>query len=322
MSIFVDMNGQIIGSLFKDAREEKGLTLREVADHMVMDTALLSKIERGKRRPTKEQVLSLSGYFGKDQRKWMVQWLADKVLYELEGEELAAEALKVAESRVPYRKSVSIQAPDTSERIQLKLARADALKQELDTLRHLDSYRIAEALELEYTCESNRIEGNTMTLKETDLVINKGLTIQGKSMQEHLEAINHHEAIAYLRDIVKQKIPLTEKLILDMHGLILRGINREEAGRYRRVQVYIKGSSVVFPQPYLLQSKVEGFLEWYDNHKDSLHPIVLAAEVHERLVSIHPFIDGNGRTSRLLMNMVLLSHGYVIAIIRGMLPTG
>lgn len=316
MSNYLDMKGQNIGTMIRVAREQHGATLKDIARLISIDTALLSKIERGLRRPTRDQVLVLAAHFGQNQRDWMVQWLSEKILYELEGEELAYEALKVAEAKVPYGFS-DTGTPDISERIQRKLAKADQLKQQLDELRHLDSFRIAEALELEYTYESNKIEGNTMTLRETDLVISKGLTIQGKSMQEHLEAINHHEAIAYLKDIVQQKQPLSERLLLDMHGLILRGIQREEAGRYRTVQVFIKGSGVVFPQPYLVPKKVEEFFDWYALYRDKLHPIVMAAEVHERVVSIHPFIDGNGRTSRLLMNMLLLSHGYVIAIIRG-----
>jgi Fic family protein/plasmid maintenance system antidote protein VapI len=311
------MKGQTIGTMIRVAREQHGATLKDIARLISIDTALLSKIERGLRRTTREQVLALAAHFGQSQRDWMVQWLSEKILYELEGEELAYEALKVAEAKVPYGLADSGNVQDISERIQRKLAHADQLKQQLDELRHLDSFRIAEALELEYTYESNKIEGNTMTLRETDLVISKGLTIQGKSMQEHLEAINHHEAIAYLKDIVGQKLALSERLLLDMHGLILRGIQREDAGKYRTVQVFIKGSNVVFPQPYLVPKKVEEFFEWYELHKEKLHPIVMAAEVHERVVSIHPFIDGNGRTSRLLMNMILLSHGYVIAIIRG-----
>lgn len=317
MSNSLDVYSQNIGGLIRIAREQHNATLNDIARLIAIDTALLSKIERGLRRPTREQVLALAAHFGQSQRDWMVQWLSEKILYELEGEELAYEALKVAEAKVPYGIADTGSIPDISERIQRKLVKADQLKEQLDKLRHLDSFRIAEALELEYTYESNKIEGNTMTLRETDLVISKGLTIHGKSMQEHLEAINHYEAIAYLKDIVQQKLPLSEKLLLNIHGLILRGIQREEAGRYRTVQVFIKGNNIVFPQPYLVPKKLEVFFEWYVLHMERLHPIVMAAEVHARIVSIHPFIDGNGRTSRLFMNMVLLSHGYVIAIIRG-----
>ena len=104
---------------------------------------------------------------------------------------------------------------------------------------------------------------------------------------------------------------------MSIHNLILRGIIPEDAGRYRRVQVMIKGSSYMPPQPFMVSKEMEDFFIWYETNKNNLHPIVLAAELHERLVTIHPFIDGNGRTSRLVMNLILLQNGYVIANIKG-----
>jgi Fic family protein len=193
----------------------------------------------------------------------------------------------------------------------------DVLKSKLDKFRQFDSYRIVQALELEYTFESNRIEGNTLTLRETDLVINEGLTISGKSMREHLEAINHQEAIRYIKHLVEKNTNLNDREVLSIHNLILRGINHEDAGKYRRVQVMIKGSSYMPPQPFLVSKEMEDFFIWYETNKNGLHPIVLAAELHERLVTIHPFIDGTGRTSRLVMNLILLQNGYVIANIKG-----
>jgi Fic family protein len=204
-----------------------------------------------------------------------------------------------------------------SKNLLLILNEIDVLKLKLDKFRQFDSYRIAQALELEYTFESNRIEGNTLTLRETDLVINEGLTISGKSMREHLEAINHQEAIGYIKHLIEKNTTLNEREVLSIHNLILRGINPEDAGRYRKVQVMIKGSSFMPPQPFLVAKEMEDFFIWYETHKNSLHPIVLAAELHERLVTIHPFIDGNGRTSRLVMNLILLQNGYVIANIKG-----
>lgn len=193
----------------------------------------------------------------------------------------------------------------------------DSLKKTLDHKRAFDSYRITQALELEYTFESNRIEGNTLTLRETDLVINEGLTVSGKSMREHLEAINHQEAIGYIKKLMEKGFSLFERELLTIHNLILRGIIPEDVEKYRRVQVMIKGSSHMPPQPYMVAKDIEDYFIWYETHKNKLHPVILAAEMHERLVSIHPFIDGNGRTSRLVMNLILLQHGYVIANIKG-----
>ncbi|GBO53553.1 Fic family protein [Pseudanabaena sp. lw0831] len=198
------------------------------------------------------------------------------------------------------------------------LADIDQLKVELDILRQsLDNATIKEALEVEFLYESNRIEGNTLTLRETQLVINEGMTISGKSMREHLEAINHKEAILFIDDLVSQRVDLSEYILKQIHGIVLYGIDRENAGVYRRLPVAIAGSKHLPPQPYLLQDLMESYFRFYNREKDHLHPVVLAAEMHERLVTIHPFIDGNGRTSRLIMNLILLQYGFPLAIIGG-----
>jgi Fic family protein len=191
------------------------------------------------------------------------------------------------------------------------------LKAELDKYRPMDNAKIQEALDIEYTYESNRIEGNTLTLQETQLVIEKGLTISGKPLREHLEAINHKEAIEFIKDIAKNNVTLTEYTLKQVHSIVLKSIDKTNAGVYRNVPVLISGSKHVPPQPYLLAKLMEEYFLFYEEHRDQLHPVVLAAEMHERLVTIHPFIDGNGRTSRLIMNLVLLQHGYPIANIKG-----
>lgn len=197
------------------------------------------------------------------------------------------------------------------------LNRIDQLKTKLDTARPLLNRSILEAIDIEYTYDSNRIEGNTLTLRETDIVINKGLTIGGKSMREHLEANNHYEAILYIRDIINEKVLISEKLIKDIHSIILRGIDRKNAGKYRSLPVAISGSRHVPPQPWQVPKLMEDIVLWIQNDSGSLHPVILAAEVHERIATIHPFIDGNGRTSRLLMNLILIQNGYTITNIPG-----
>jgi Fic family protein len=191
------------------------------------------------------------------------------------------------------------------------------LKAELDQLRPMDNAKIQDALDIEYTYESNRIEGNTLTLQETQMVIEKGLTISGKSLNEHLEAINHKEAIDFIKDIVKNESELTESTLKQIHSIVLKSIDKANAGVYRTVPVMISGSTFLPPQPYLLNKLMEDYFHFYQENKTKLHPVVLAAEMHERLVTIHPFIDGNGRTSRLIMNFILLQHGYPIANIQG-----
>lgn len=197
----------------------------------------------------------------------------------------------------------------------------DTLKVRLSELRPLPQealQKIEEAFAIEYTYESNRIEGNTLTLQETELVVNEGVTIAGKSMREHLEAINHAEAIDYIRDFAKSDIEIRERTIKEIHALVLHGINRENAGRYRTVPVMISGSTHVPPQPYLLEKLMEDFILGFQKlETNGAHPVLIAAYLHDELVRIHPFIDGNGRTSRLLMNLYLLRKGYTLVNLKG-----
>ena len=208
-----------------------------------------------------------------------------------------------------------------NENMNVMLKKVDVLKEQLSALRPLPEEalkKIQDALDIEYTYESNRIEGNTLTLQETALVVNEGVTISGKSMREHLEAINHAEAISYIKDIAKQDIEISERTIKEIHALILHGIDRENAGRYRNVPVMISGSTHMPPQPYLIGKQMEDFiLRFKQMEEEKVHPVLIAAYLHDELVRIHPFIDGNGRTSRLLMNLYLLRHGYVIIALKG-----
>ena len=302
-------------TLLKNAREKKELKTREVAQLLGIDQALISKFESGTRKPTRDQVIKLASLLEIDLETIMVTWLKEKILHEIGQDEFALKALLVAE--VEIRDQSKSTTKVLSAALQKILAEIDVLKAKLDTFRQYESSSITQALELEYTFESNRIEGNTMTLRETDLVINEDLTISGKSMREHLEAINHQEAIAFIKDLAQKNTSLNEGELLSIHNLILRGIHPQDAGRYRKVQVMIKGSTYMPPQPHRIAKEMEDFFIWYETNKNKTHPIVLAAEIHERIATIHPFIDGNGSTSRLVMNLILLQNGYIIANIKG-----
>ena len=180
-----------------------------------------------------------------------------------------------------------------------------------DLLRNLDDW-----FRVELTYTSNAIEGNTLTRRETALVIEKGITVGGKTVVEHLEATNHVHALDWVKDQVSRlPVELRHSDILKIHGLILAGIDHTNAGRYRNIPVRISGSSVVLPNPRKVPDLMDEFINWLTGSEE-LHPVQLAAEAHYRLVSIHPFVDGNGRTARLLMNMILMMSGYPIAIIR------
>ena len=181
----------------------------------------------------------------------------------------------------------------------------------LALIRNLDEW-----FRVELTYTSNAIEGNTLTRRETAAVIEKGLTVGGKSLREHLEATNHSRAIDAVNALIKKRpAQLTSQDILAIHGLILNGIDDVNAGRYRKVPVRISGSPVVMPNPMKVPELMQEFQRWLTT-KSSLHPVAFAGEAHYRLVTIHPFADGNGRTARLLMNLLLLMRGYPPAIIR------
>lgn len=200
------------------------------------------------------------------------------------------------------------------------LSSIDSLKSRLDKIRTLDSTqlkKINEAIFLEYTYDSNRIEGNTLSLQETALVVQKGITISGKNLTEHLEAINHYEAVEYIQKIVVDKIELSDRILKDIHALVLRGIDKDNAGKYRNVNVKIAGSRFMPVDSVKVIDEIENYFKWYSENKNKLHPVILSAEMHERLVTIHPFIDGNGRTARLIMNLILLQNGFTIANIIG-----
>jgi Fic family protein len=193
------------------------------------------------------------------------------------------------------------------------------LKKELDRYRPLPSAAVRnldEVYRVEWTYNSNAIEGNTLSLLETKLVLEQGLTIGGKKLREHFEVINHSEAISYVQDIVHRSIELTEHVIKSVHQLVLTNVDDTNAGRYRTINVFISGSPHTPPHYTLVPEQMEQLLQWYEEHKDILHPVDLAAEFHFKFVYIHPFSDGNGRTARLLMNLILMKHGYPPAIVK------
>ncbi|RXZ80931.1 Fic family protein [Paenibacillaceae bacterium] len=187
----------------------------------------------------------------------------------------------------------------------MNFTKIDQLKKELDELRPLPAAAVKnleEVYQVEWTYNSNAIEGNTLTLLETKLVLEEGLTIGGKKLREHFEIVNHSEAIYYVQDIVNRNIALTEYVIKSIHHLVLKNIDDENAGRYRLINV--------------LAEKMEQLMQWYNDNAEIVHPVELAAEFHFRYVHIHPFSDGNGRTARLLMNLILMKNGFPPAIVK------
>jgi Fic family protein len=175
--------------------------------------------------------------------------------------------------------------------------------------------RIQEGLSLEWTYNSNSIEGNTLSLQETRRVLMDGMTVKGKSMREHFEATNHHEAIEYLESLVKQDYVLNERDILEIHSIVLSKIEKEFAGRYRNGAVRIIGANFIPPNALRVSEQMEELLDWVNANPMQLNEVALASIFHHRFVHIHPFFDGNGRTVRLAMNLILMRSGFPPAII-------
>lgn len=193
----------------------------------------------------------------------------------------------------------------------------DEKLKKLNSMRPLSkeaTYSLKNSIYLEWIYNSNAIEGNTLTLKETKVVL-EGITIGGKAIREHLEAINHENAIEYLEGLIEDKSKTTEWNIKNIHQLILKGIDDKNAGKYRTSNVRISGAKHIPPQYIKVPELMERLIINYDSWAH-YHPLIKATLLHGELVKIHPFIDGNGRTSRLIMNMDLMRNGYVPVIIK------
>ena len=211
------------------------------------------------------------------------------------GWKIPSDARKPSDSRFKSKESI--------------LAQIDRKKTELDGRRPLtegEAQRLNEEFTVEYTFNSNAIEGNTLTLRETDLVL-RGLTIDRRPLKDHLEAIGHKEAFDYVRELVKENTPLTESVIRQIHYLVLAD-KKDDRGVYRKVPVHIMGAHHEPVQPYLIVPKMEQLLLSYAGDTD--HIVTKLARFHIEFEGIHPFIDGNGRTGRLLVNLELMKAGY------------
>jgi Fic family protein len=199
------------------------------------------------------------------------------------------------------------------------LARLQSKKARLDALRPLPSAavrRLEEQLAIEWTYNTNAIEGSTLTLRETQLILEQGVTIGGKSLREHFEVINHRDAITLVESLAEKGEELTAGVVRQLHALVLARIDDENAGQYRQLPVRIAGAAHEPPPAWEVPARMTDWADWLAAQVSAgAEPVELAAVAHHRLVSIHPFLDGNGRTARLVMNLVLLRAGYPPAII-------
>ncbi len=197
------------------------------------------------------------------------------------------------------------------------LNKIDKLKKELDQYRPL-SKKVLDQLKAYYrvglTYSSNALEGNSLTETETKVVLEDGITIGGKPLKDHYEAMGHSEAYDLLYRLAKEK-KITEKDICHLHRLFYYRIDEGKAGEYRQEKVIITGTPFVPPTPKEVPVLMKAFVKNLSKWKKEYHPVEYSARLHKELVTIHPFVDGNGRTARLLMNLSLLQAGYVITII-------
>lgn len=201
---------------------------------------------------------------------------------------------------------------------EMDFSKLDQLKSTLDQHRPLPKEIVAnlhENLIVEWTYNSNAIEGNTLTLQETKVAL-EGITVGGKTLREHFEAISHKEAILFIEELVQRGEMLSELDIKSIHALILKNIDNDNAGKYRQHNVIISGAEHRPVSSLEVPAKMQEFITWYKTDAMKMHPVERAARVHVDFVGIHPFVDGNGRTSRLLMNLELMKSGFPPAVLK------
>lgn len=285
-------------SLLKNAREQKGLKTRELAQLAGIDQALISKFESGIRKPTKDQIVKLSQLLEIDYETLMVVWLKEKILSEIGDDEFALKALLLAEQEIQKNKKEIDSAILSSN--QIILDEIETLKNKLQSFNHFELRQISKTLEWEFIFKSIHSNGNSLTLEETKSVINDGITISGKSMQEHLEAINFQEISVYIKDLSQRKTSLSEKEFFSIHNLIFKGIQYENSGKYKNDPIVLREMNLLF--------------NWYETHKNNLNPIILASEIYLKIIDINPFENGNIQIANIILNWILLQNNYVYAL--------
>ncbi len=306
----------------KDYIKQKGIKIINLAHSLKLDPSFLSRAFSGQRKLQAVQIKKLAILIDMPLEELQAHFLALEVQKILQPyPKLVNKVFTLTEERIAYlsgkQRNQKVQLPPKLEALLVTLSELQQQWQAQKPLESSQLQKLQSYFNLAYTYESNRIEGNTLSLQETNLVVNEGITIGGKTLQEHLEAINHQEAIHFIEQLVVNLQTFNKSVLLQLHQLILMGIDTKNAGVFRTVEVRISGSKHLPPSPLLLNDLMDGYFEFYELNKRTMHPVLLAAEMHERLVTIHPFIDGNGRTARLVMNLILLQNGYTLVNIKG-----
>lgn len=199
------------------------------------------------------------------------------------------------------------------------LQKADSYKKRITSARPLareELNSLDDYFRVGFTYTSNALEGNTLTISETKILLEDGLTVAGRPLKDCYEAVGHGSAYDFMLDLARQQdMIITEDHIKKLHRLFYQKVDSDQAGQYRTIQVYISGTEYVPPAPDDVPVLMKHLADQIQSSRPTLHPIELAAMAHKRLVDIHPFIDGNGRTARLLMNLILVNTGYGVVSI-------
>jgi len=203
--------------------------------------------------------------------------------------------------------------------LQELLQKADSYKEKISTARPLEKEELKSLdnyFRIGFTYSSNALEGNTLTISETKILLEDGITVGGKPLKDCYEAVGHGDAYDFMLNLARQhNMDITEDGIKKLHQLFYQKVDAEKAGRYRIIQVYISGTDYIPPSPGDVPRLMKHMVDQIRSSRATLHPIELAAMAHKRLVDIHPFVDGNGRTARLLMNLILVNAGYGVVSI-------
>ncbi len=203
--------------------------------------------------------------------------------------------------------------------LQELLQKADSYKQKISSARPLAKEELKsldDYFRIGFTYSSNALEGNTLTISETKILLEDGITVGGRPLKDCYEAVGHGIAYDFMLELARQKdMNITEETIKNLHRLFYQKVNADQAGQYRSIQVYISGTEYVPPAPDEVPRLMNHLIDQIHSSNIALHPIELAAMAHKCLVDIHPFIDGNGRTARLLMNLILVNAGYGVVSI-------
>ena len=288
----VTMNRKSIIRMLVRERKEMKITQEALADRMGIERANLSRFEKGEQNPSLDFLLKYA--FALEKSPNLVLSNGNSRI------------LQIEETEQPKEYKIKNMKPI--------LKKIDEYKKVIDAHRPLTAAEIKEYdkyLRIGLTYSSNAIEGNTLTLSETKVLLEDGLTVGGKPLRDCFEATGHAAAFDYMVSVARSAdLAITEEMICRFHKLFYEKVDSEQAGVYRNHQVFITGTEYIPPKAEDVPMLMKGFIEELASKKGNVHPVELAAFAHRRLVDIHPFSDGNGRTARLLMNMILINQGY------------